>query len=299
MAEAAEHRVAGIRWRFSVRLLSLEKMKLTLILAFLVVAVVALGAPPAEVAGMKFRQTVPHQSAFDATGTELLLNRNGSYAGLRSLEWREGTSGVGAGGTTLISVLTDISIPRNGTWTYRVVDPATAEIVLDGRALRLRFDAGTATTGYVDEPFVGFQLVTRFWFEAYDATTRLANCSTRSYVAPGRSVSFGFVVSDGEQRVLVRAVGAGLRSFGITQPLENLKLRIYEAGSSLPVDAGLPPSTRATLDIAAQRAGAFPLPSVNDIGKYLILQKGAYIAEVAALDGVAAGEVLIEVYQLP
>jgi hypothetical protein len=272
-------------------------MKLTLILGCLGAAVAALGAPPGNVAGMKFWQRVPGSDFFDATGTELLLNADGTYMGLRSFVWRQGTSGVGAGGTTLISVLADISIPRNGLWTYRVIDQTTAEIVLDGGALRLHFDDGTLT-GSVGEPTPG-KFGAFFLFSAYDATTRLVNCSTRCYVAPGRSVSFGFVISDGERRVLVRAIGPGLRTFGITQPLDNPALRIHAAGSSLPVDLELPSTSRATLDIAAQRAGTFPLPSANDTGKYLTLQQGAYIAEVVAADGVAAGEVLVEVYQLP
>jgi hypothetical protein len=177
------------------------------------------------------------------------------------------------------------------------VDKTDAEIVLDGSTFRLRFD-DDKLSGVVSDPnpsiFAAF-----FSFAVYDATTRLANCSTRCYAAPGRSASFGFVISEGERRVLVRAIGPGLRAFGITQPLENLRLEIHPAGSPLPVDLGLPSSSRATLDIAAQRAGAFPLPSANDRGAYLTLQKGAYIAEVAASDGVATGDVLIEAYQLP
>lgn len=274
-------------------------MKIALIVSWLASVVAALGAPPSDAAGMKFQKTVLAQSIFDSTTIELLLNADGTYTGLRRLESRQGTSDGGAGGSVLISVLADISIPQNGTWTYRVVDQATAIIVLDGAPLRLHFDDGLPS-GRVGEPIPGtLGLIPYFKFSPYDATTRLANCSTRCYVAPGRSVSFGFVISEGERRVLVRAVGPGLRTFGITQPLENPTLGVYRTGSSEPVDGRLPPSSRTTLAIAAERAGAFPLPSANDRSKFLTIQKGAYIAEVAATDGAAAGEVLVEVYQLP
>ena len=79
----------------------------------------------------------------------------------------------------------------------------------------------------------------------------------------------------------------------------NLKMNVHPAGTLLPVDFELPPSSATTLNIAAQRAGTFPLPSPSDVGKYLTLHQGAYVAEIAAIDGVATGEVLIEVYQLP
>jgi hypothetical protein len=276
----------------------MAEMKLPLILGFLAAAVAVFGAPPANVAGMKFQSTTYAGNPYDATSIELLLNADGTYTGLNSYVWRQGNSGVGAGGTVLISVLTDISIPRNGTWTYRVVDQTTAEIVFDGGAQRLHFADGTQR-GYVGEPFDALGLLPSFSFDAYNAPGRLVNCSTRCYVASGHSVSFGFVVADGERRMLVRAIGPGLRTFGITQPLANPSLSIHSSRSFLPVDFGLPPSSSVTLIIAANRAGTFPLPSPSDSGKYLTLKQGAYVAEVAAIDGVAEGEVLVEVYQLP
>ena len=277
----------------------MAEMKLPLILGFLAAAVAVFGAPPANVAGMEFDYYVPGVKFFDSTSTQLLLNANGTYTGLSTFVRVEGNSDVvGAGGTTLIPVLADISIPKNGTWTYRVVDQSTAELILDGSTLRLHFDEGKLS-GRVGESPAASGLLYLFSLDAYSATARLVNCSTRSYVASGHSGSFGFVIVDGERRVLVRAVGPGLRTFGITQPLVNPKLNIHTPKSSLPVDLGLPPPSATTLNVAAQRAGTFPLPSSSDIGKFLTLQPGAYIAEVAAIDGVAEGEVLIEVYQLP
>lgn len=273
-------------------------MKPGALIVFLVAAITAQAAPPSDVAGMKFWRSYPGFSLFDGNGTELLLNADGTYTGLRSFLWREGRSGVGAGGPVLISVLEDISIPGNGVWSYRVVDQTTAEMVVDDRIIRLRFTDGDRA-GYIDEQISGKVLVPIFSFAGYDASTRLSNCSTRSFVAPGRTVTLGFVITTGERRVLVRAVGPGLRSFGVSEPLQNPRLNVYPARSGLPVDFSLPATSRTTLDLAAQRVGAFPLPSANDTGKFLTLTQGAYIVEVAAADRVSTGEVLVEVYQLP
>jgi hypothetical protein len=272
-------------------------MKTLLVVGYFAACLITLAAPPGSVSGLKFQHNVPGPNLFDATGTEILLNANGTYTGLRSFVWRQVSRPGGTSAGTLGGELVDISIPPNGTWAYRTVDPTTAEIVVDGRTLLLHFDENKAS-GRVGEPVPG-RFNQLFWFDSYDATARIVNSSTRCYVAPGRTVSMGFVITDGERRVLVRAIGLGLRTFGISQPLESPVLKLHEAGSSLPVDFEIPAASRATLDIAAQRAGTFPLPSASDRGKFLTLQQGAYIAEVSAADKDSAGEVLIEVYQLP
>jgi hypothetical protein len=270
-------------------------IKMRTLLALACFALVAHGAPPENVAGLKFQHN-DLTTLFDATGTEILLNLDGTYTGLRSFVWREASIPGGTSSGTLVSRLVDISIPPNGTWSYRVVDATTAELVLDGRAWRLRFDADKPS-GRMDEPNRRFPHL--FWFDPYNPTTRMVNSSARCYVAPGRSVSVGFVISEGARRLLVRAIGPGLRTFGISEPLDSLVLRVHEAGSSLPIDASLPAASRETLDTAARRVGAFPLPSANDRAKFLTLPQGAYIAEVSSADNQSAGEVLVEVYQLP
>jgi hypothetical protein len=183
-----------------------------------------------------------------------------------------------------------------------VIDQTTAEFILDGRSLLLHFEDGK-TSGRVGDPKPinsPNPVNELFWFDPYNAMARIVNSSTRCYLAPGRSLSLGFVITEGERRVLVRAIGPGLRTFGVGQPLENPRLNVSDARfAPLPVDLSLPDVSRTTLDMAAQRAGAFPLPSASDRGKFLTLQPGAYIADVTAADNQSAGEVMIEVYQLP
>ena len=272
-------------------------MRLPRLTVFLCLAFAAFGAPPTTVSGMKFQYTFVVGRPFDSISTEVLLNSDGTYSGLRLFDRREMSVAGGTSGGTLASVLTDISIPQNGTWSYRVVDQATSEIVINSSTFVLHFTGGDLAGRLGDPRPNSFNH--SFLFSPYDAATRLVNASTRSYVAPGRRVSLGFVISSGERRVLVRAIGPGLRTFGVAEPLEQLRMGVFRSGSLLAVDLGLPATSRATLEIAAQRAGAFPLPTAGDIGQYLTLREGAYTVEVFSANRESSGEVLLEVYQLP
>lgn len=267
-------------------------MKLVPLFLCLAACLVARGAPPEKVAGLKFRYGEWSQiSFFSGTEREIFLHANGTYSGLQASEYREGRTG-----NVLIEQLVAFSIPANGTWSYRVVDDTSAEIVLNGQMLpRLNFEAGK-TSGHLGPPGLG--RANSFAFAVYDDTPRVVNCATRAYLAPGRSVSLGFVIAGGERRVLVRAIGPGLRAFGATEPLARPSLRVYQVGESFRDRGALVPSA-ATLNLAAAHAGTFPLTSADDQGRFIRLEPGAYIADVAAIDNASGGEVLIEVYQLP
>jgi hypothetical protein len=55
-------------------------MKLTLIFTCLCAVAAALGAPPENITGMKFRQSLPAgNDPFAGTTNELLLNADGTY----------------------------------------------------------------------------------------------------------------------------------------------------------------------------------------------------------------------------
>jgi len=55
----------------------------------------------------------------------------------------------------------------------------------------------------------------------------VANCSMRTTVGPGRDAIVGFVVRDAPTRVLMRAVGPGLRAFGVDDAVANPLVRLY------------------------------------------------------------------------
>ena len=78
--------------------------------------------------------------------------------------------------------------------------------------------------------------------EIYDASAtaatdaaRLSNISSRGQVSPGAGALIGgFVVSGtGTKSVLIRGVGPGLSSFGITNGLADPVLSVYDNGGNL------------------------------------------------------------------
>ncbi len=270
-------------------------MKIAVLMVVLMAAFVgARGAPPASVANYAVTWVESDVSnLFNTTQTQVLLNPNGTTTGLLLTETREGSVGA-----TLAGLLANVSIPSDGTWSYRVGSGDTAELVVNGRTLQLLFDE----TGFAGR-ITNFRslLVPRFALRAYAGAGAVVNCATRAYVAPGRSVSFGFVLATGDRRVLVRAVGPGLRAFGLTEVLDQPVLDVRRTDNALPLTFTLPAPwfARETLEQAGRRAGAFPLPSAGDRGVFMRLGEGAYTVEVSGVDSRSAGEVLIEVYQLP
>ena len=146
----------------------------------------------------------------------------------------------------------------------------------------------------------------RFTTNAAAATpASLGNLSTRAHV-PARddAVFAGFVVAGtGSKRLLLRAVGPTLASFGVDGVLANPRLALVSAaGATLAEndDWGLA-AAAATLADTAQSLGAFPLPAKSRDAALLVdLPAGVYSAVVRTADPVGAGEgtgiVLVEVY---
>jgi hypothetical protein len=271
-------------------------MKAALLVCALASCVAGFAAPPNDVSGLVFSLSeFSPNSPNDGTRHELLLLPNGTYTGLLVTEWRE-TSNPGGTGSVLIPRLAAVAIPPDGTWSYRVLTPETAEIILDQRRLVLTFEPSTRAGRIFGERG---NFTPLFSFAEYNNDARIVNVSTRAFVAPGRSISLGFVVSGGRRRVLVRVVGPGLRTFGVSEPLDAPRLIVHPSGSRFPVVFETAWSARSAADSAAPHAGAFPLPAPGDGGALLVLDAGAYIAEVNGSDERSSGEVLVEVYQLP
>ncbi len=140
-------------------------------------------------------------------------------------------------------------------------------------------------------------------------TSRLLNLSTRTVVgpAPDQSLVSGFVVAAGSQpkKLILRAIGPSLASFGVANPLRApvLKIydsagRLYENGYAYPAVVGGP--TYAS-DLAASLAqtGALPLPAgTRDAVVMMPFPAGSYTAQVTSGDG-TAGTVLLEIYEVP
>jgi hypothetical protein len=117
----------------------------------------------------------------------------------------------------------------------------------------------------------------------------LLNLSTRLTLSAGQTVTSGFVVGGRlPRRVLIRAIGPTLATFGIQNALTTPSLALFKAASKI-VFGDKPEDAAA----AAAVVGAFPLPAGSqDAASVVSLLPGAYTLQV----GGGAGEVVVEVY---
>jgi hypothetical protein len=142
-------------------------------------------------------------------------------------------------------------------------------------------------------------------------TDRLLNLSTRGTLAAGSGQSFvaGFVVATpsptATKRLILRAVGPTLASFGVTNALRAPILRIFDAagnpctnGYAYPAVVG-GPTYETDLAASLARTGAFPIPaSTLDAVVMMPFAPGSYTAQVTSGDN-TAGTVLVEIYEVP
>lgn len=138
-------------------------------------------------------------------------------------------------------------------------------------------------------------------------TDRLLNLSTRGTVSPSGSLVSGFVVAAGGmgKKLIIRAVGPSLALFGVSNPLRQPVLRIYDAtgrvyenGYAYPAVVG-GPTYESDLAESLVRSGAFPLPAGSrDAVVMMPFLPGSYTAQVTSGDG-SSGEVMLELYEVP
>ena len=129
-----------------------------------------------------------------------------------------------------------------------------------------------------------------------NSTARLSNLSTRGLVAVDSPLILGFAIAGNEpRRVLLRAVGPGLKTFGVTDALAATSLQIFDAkGVQLAGNEGW--ASAAELVQTAAATGAFPLAAGSaDSAIVLKLAPGTYTMQVANPRGVA-GIALAEIY---
>lgn len=166
----------------------------------------------------------------------------------------------------------------------------------------------TVITDTASGPAQGVALV-----EVYDADTesgpaRLTNVSNRGYVGAGGHVMIaGFVISrDGPKTLLLRAVGPGLATLGVPDPLPDPQLALYRStegtGQSeviLTNDDWSNHPDAATTASTAQMVGAFPLDDDSkDAALVATLRPGIYTIHASGVGG-ATGEALVELYVIP
>jgi arylsulfate sulfotransferase len=128
-------------------------------------------------------------------------------------------------------------------------------------------------------------------------TSKLTNVSGRTFVGTGDNVLVsGFIVGDvGSATVVVRALGRSLASFGVSNPLSNPVLTIYDSKGS--VIASNDNWQRDPNNVVFLPANGLAPSNAVDPALVLHLPAGAYTAIVRGANG-ATGNALVEVYHL-
>ena len=130
---------------------------------------------------------------------------------------------------------------------------------------------------------------------------RLVNVSGRASAGTGDQVAIGGFVISGTQAktVLIRAVGPGLRDFGVPTALTAPRLQVHRGSTVIAANTGWGSAANvADIIAAAARSGAFSLTAGSADSVVLTsLQPGAYTAVVSSTTG-GSGAVLLEVYEL-
>lgn len=139
--------------------------------------------------------------------------------------------------------------------------------------------------------------------EGYDAggggEGRLVNLSARNRVGTGNDLLIAgfFIAGAGQKRLLLRAVGPTLSTFGIAGVLADPRLELFDqAGARLAENDTWDPALAATF----AQVGAFALtPGSRDAATIVTLNAGrSYTVQVSGAAS-GTGEALIELYELP
>ena len=145
-------------------------------------------------------------------------------------------------------------------------------------------------------------------YEVDSGVGRTLNLSTRGLVRSGDELLIGGVVvrGPGPKRLLIRAVGPTLGTFGVAGALADPVLTLYSGANIVATndDWGARTGTAAAATVAEVTAasaavGGFALPADSrDAILLLTLAEGAYTAQIAGKAG-ASGVILLEIYEVP
>jgi hypothetical protein len=125
------------------------------------------------------------------------------------------------------------------------------------------------------------------------------NISARAHVGTGANVLIGgVVIGGGKAQVLVRAIGPGLTSLGVTDVLADPQIDgVTLSGASFAKNDDWGQNTNASvIGTTATHLGAFGLSaSSKDAAMLLTLDPGAYTFVVSGVNG-TSGNALLEIY---
>ena len=172
------------------------------------------------------------------------------------------------------------------------------------RAVPLRLPQDTAAALLMATFVVGVGLLEVYRLPSSNVPGDLTNLSLRARTGPGEQVAIaGFVLVDPQNfdrstRILVRAIGPALASYGISSPLADPILTVYNASGQVVAQNDNWSDVFGVSDLtaAAQSVGAFALSAGSkDSALLLDLPPGSYTAQITSPNN-ASGVTLIEVY---
>jgi hypothetical protein len=140
----------------------------------------------------------------------------------------------------------------------------------------------------------GVGLVEAYHISSDNNFRRLENVSTRALVGGGEKVLIGgFILGEGETRVVVRALGPSLAAFGIANPLSDPMLELHDASGTLIA------ANDSWDETQKEELNAVRFAPSNDSEAAILtrLSAGAYSAIVRG-KGNATGVGLVEIYNL-
>jgi hypothetical protein len=196
-----------------------------------------------------------------------------------------------------------------GTFTY-AVDPqnsAHATIVYDsGKGPLQNDELYFLTPNSGSNEFPPFQVEAFFGSAAFtlyprQTTNGACNVSNLCQLVTAGTGTCGFVVQSGGPRwVLLRAIGASLRNFGVSVTVSSPSFTAYNSTQAILGTSSVwsaDPNLVSGYETIFSLVGAFPLSSGSDEGVLLVpLNPGAYTAQFKAG---SAGTILFEAYILP
>jgi hypothetical protein len=171
-------------------------------------------------------------------------------------------------------------------------------------ALRVSLPAGgyTAVMSSASGTTTGVGLLEVYDISNGAAGQRITNLSARAVAGSGENTLIIGLNVTGTQpkRVLIRGIGPGLATFGVSGPLAKPVVSLYRGSTLVASNTGWTTSADATAIAAASSdLGAFALGATSaDSALLLNLAPGVYTAQITSADA-SVGPALLEVYELP
>jgi kumamolisin len=208
-----------------------------------------------------------------------------------------------ANGISPVGLMGPVLYPLQGTSAFNDITSGTNGAYNAGPGYDLCSGLGSPNVGNLISVLSG----------ATRASQRLLDISNRAQVQTGQNIVIGgFVIggSGASKSVLVRSVGPGLATYGVTGVLSQPSVSVYDSsGLVIATDTGwsnLPTAGNSTVAASFRQAtaadmssaGAFPLSANSpDSAIVLTLPPGAYSAQSSGVGG-TSGVALTEVYDL-